>query len=292
MITRFDHAVIAVRDLDEAIRRYQALGFDVRPGGRHVGLGTHNALIRFGLDYLELLSVSNEAEAAVGGLAIETLVDFLRKREGGLLGYALATSSMEQEVEYLRHTEFTSEPLAMQRMRPDGNLLKWQLLFPGNMPWRRPWPFLIQWDTPDAQRLAWEGLGTHPNGVTGWVGIAVVVRDLERITDLYKHLLSLPVEASSAATHLNARQASFQIGSSRIDLLTPIGAGPVQQMLEEVGEGPFEITLAVKNLDQARQHLTQAGIPLEPYPADSSRAVLPAEHALGARLVLKEETTA
>ena len=49
MITRFDHAVIAVRDLDEAMRRYQALGFDVRPGGRHVGLGTHNTLIRFGL---------------------------------------------------------------------------------------------------------------------------------------------------------------------------------------------------------------------------------------------------
>src|SRR5947209_20139811 len=104
MITRVDHAVIAVRDLDEAIRRYQALGFDVRPGGRHVGLGTHNALIRFGLDYLELLSVHNETEAA-GGTATETLVDFLREREGGLLGYALATSNMEQEAEYLRHSE-------------------------------------------------------------------------------------------------------------------------------------------------------------------------------------------
>jgi catechol 2,3-dioxygenase-like lactoylglutathione lyase family enzyme len=292
MITRFDHAVIAVRDLDEAIRRYQALGFDVRPGGRHVGLGTHNALIRFGLDYLELLSVYNEAEAAAGGTAIETLVDFLRKREGGLLGYALATSNMEQEAEYLRHTEIASEPFGMQRMRPDGNLLKWRLLIPGNVPWRRPWPFLIQWDTPDAQRLTWEGLGTHPNGVTGWVDIAVAVRDLERIRDLYKHFLGLSVEPGSVATHLNTQQASFQIGSSRIDLLKPTGAGPVEQMLEEVDVGPFEITLAVKNLDQARKYLTQAGIPLEPYPADSSRAVLPPEHTLGARLVLKEEAMA
>ncbi|HKF37894.1 MAG TPA: VOC family protein [Ktedonobacteraceae bacterium] len=289
MITRFDHAVIAVGDLDEAIRRYQALGFDVRPGGRHVGLGTYNALIRFGLDYLELLSVSNEAEAAAGGLAIETLVDFLRKREGGLLGYALATSNMEQEAEYLHHSEFPSEPLGMQRMRPDGNLLKWRLLFPGNVPWRRPWPFLIQWDTPDAQRLTWEGPGTHPNGVTGWVGITIVVRDLERMTDLYTHLLGLSMEPGSRATHLNTQQASFQLGSSRIDLLKPTGAGPVQQMLEEVGEGPFEITLAVKNLDQARKYLTRVGIPLEPYLADSARAVLPPEHTLGAHLVLKEE---
>jgi len=288
MVTRFDHAVIAVRDLDEAIGRYQALGFDVRPGGRHVGLGTHNALVRFGLDYLELISIYDQAEAAAGRAGIGTLVDFLGKREGGLVGYALATSTMEQEAEYIRQTEYASEPFAMQRMRPDGHLLQWRLLVPGKVSWRRPWPFLIQWDTPDDQRLAWEGLGTHPNGVIGWVGIAVAVRDLERMTELYKHLLGLSVEAGSAATHPNMQQDSFQVGPSRIDLLTPTGGGQVKQMLEEVGEGPFEITLAVKNLDQTRKYLTQAGISLEPYPADTSRAVLPAEQALGARLVLKE----
>lgn len=97
------------------------------------------------------------------------------------------------------------------------------------------------------------------------------------------------MEPGSAVTHLNTQQASFRIESTRIDLLTPTGAGPVQQMLEEVGEGPFEITLVVKNLDQARKYLAQTGIPLESYPADSYRAVLPPEHTLGARLVLKEE---
>ena len=33
MITRFDHAVIAVADLDLAIEAYRALGFDVFPAG-------------------------------------------------------------------------------------------------------------------------------------------------------------------------------------------------------------------------------------------------------------------
>src|SRR5687767_5894308 len=41
MITRFDHAVIAVADLDLAIEAYRALGFDVFPGGRHEHRGTH-----------------------------------------------------------------------------------------------------------------------------------------------------------------------------------------------------------------------------------------------------------
>ena len=35
MITRFDHAVIAVSDLDRAIEAYRSLGFDVFSGGRH-----------------------------------------------------------------------------------------------------------------------------------------------------------------------------------------------------------------------------------------------------------------
>ncbi len=54
---RFDHAVIAVQDLDAAMAAYRDLGFAVTPGGKHTGRGTHNAIIRFGLDYLELLAV-------------------------------------------------------------------------------------------------------------------------------------------------------------------------------------------------------------------------------------------
>ncbi len=57
MISRFDHAVIAVRNLDAAISAYRALGFEVSPGGHHTGLGTYNAIIRFGLDYIELLAL-------------------------------------------------------------------------------------------------------------------------------------------------------------------------------------------------------------------------------------------
>src|SRR5579862_2137070 len=100
MITRFDHSVIAVRDLDAAISAYQALGFEVSPGGRHTGLGTYNAIIRFGLDYLELLSVYDKSEAEQGrGLAGMALLDFFEKQEGGLVGYALANDAIQQEAD-------------------------------------------------------------------------------------------------------------------------------------------------------------------------------------------------
>lgn len=286
MITRFDHTVIAVRDLDEAMQRYKALGFDVSAGGRHTGLGTHNALIRFGLDYIELLSVYNEAEAAAGGLARSALVDFLREHESGLVGYALAISDMQQEAARFRSGPTATEPFAMQRMRPDGHLLSWHLLVPGNVAWRRPWPFLIHWDIPDEQRLAWEKPGTHPNGAIRWAEIAVAVRDLESAVELYQRQLELPMSARDEAPHLAARRATFHVGSSRIDLLAPTAKGPVQQMLDEVGEGTFELTLAVRNLAETRAYLTQAGIRAEAYPADSRKLLLAPHQTPGARLVL------
>jgi catechol 2,3-dioxygenase-like lactoylglutathione lyase family enzyme len=289
MITRFDHAVIGVRDLDEAIHGYRSLGFDVSPGGRHSGLGTHNAIIRFGLDYLELISIydENEVDARLPGGKV--LLDFLQKREGGLLGYALATTDIQQDAERFLQLGLAAQgPFAMQRMRPDGHLLSWRLLVPGGIPWRRPWPFLIQWDIPDEQRLSWEKPGVHPNGVTGWNGIAIGVRDLESAINLYQRQLGLAFSQRDEVPHLPTQRASFQVGPSRIDLLMPTGEGPVQHMLEEIGEGPFELTLTVRDLSQAREVLKQAGMSPEPGLETSATLILPLHQALGARLVLTD----
>src|SRR5579859_1207342 len=292
MITRFDHTVIAVRDLDAAMSSYQKLGFAVSQGGQHPGMGTRNALIRFGLDYIELLTVDDQAEAISARLAGKALVDFLQEREGGPLGYALASDTLEREAESLSQTRLTvGAPFTMQRKRPDGHLLAWRLLVPDQVAWRRPWPFLIQWDTPDERRLAWEMSGTHPNGAIGWSGIAVAVRDIEYCIGLYRHLLKQEPGPAEEIEHLAARRIRFQVGSSSIELLQPSRDGLVQQMLEEMGEGPFEVTLAVKDLEQSRAYLAQADISAEPYPTDSPqrpRLLLDPEQALGVRLVFAQ----
>ena len=288
MITRFDHVVIAVRNLEEAIRHYQKLGFDVSPGGRHTGLGTHNAIIRFGLDYIELISIYDETEVNSSRLGGKVALDFLRKREGGLLGYALATSDIEQDAEHFRKIGLEAVgPFAMQRMRPDGQLLSWRLLVPGGVPWRQPTPFLIQWDAPDEQRLTWERLGTHPNGATGWKGIEVAVSNLQHTFDVYQRQLGLQPDRGDVRDDLAATRIPFHVGTSTVDLLWPFDEeGPVQDMLTEIGEGPYEVTLTVKDLDQTREFLKQRGI--SPESEDSYALLLPLEQTLGARLVLTE----
>ena len=51
-----DHLVLAVRDLEEARRRYRALGFTLTPPARHP-FGTGNSLVQLDGAFLELLAV-------------------------------------------------------------------------------------------------------------------------------------------------------------------------------------------------------------------------------------------
>ena len=281
MVTRFDHAVIAVRDLAKAIDLYRRLGFEVDPGGRHTGLGTYNALIRFGLDYIELISIYDQDEVRASGPRGTTLQDLLQKREGALAAYALATETIQQEAERFQQTGLdASGPFAMERLRPDGHLLQWRLLVPGGVSYRRPWPFIIQWDAPDEQRLTWDKPGKHPNGATRWYSIDVAVRDLESGIHLYKTQFGLE-EVSRDPT---GQRAQFRVGSSTITLLAP-GSTKLAQ-LDEIGEGPVTLRFAVKSVEQARKLLEQQGIKAEIL--SSGSLLLPLQETLGARILLGE----
>src|SRR4051812_8160477 len=92
-----DHAIIAVRDLDQAVQDYQKLGFTVIRGVHSNG-ATQNALIAFedGI-YLELLALT-------GAQPIPGMVDFsvLLNRGEGLVGYALRTENIEAEAAQLK----------------------------------------------------------------------------------------------------------------------------------------------------------------------------------------------
>lgn len=225
---RLDHVVIAVRDLEDATARYRALGFDARAGGRHTGRGTHNAIIRFGLDYLELISVYDEAEARQAGRT--ELVDYLREREG-LVAYALATDDIDAEATRLAAAGLSvDDPFAMERLRPDGSRLSWRLVILGDTQYRRPWPFFIQWDQSDAERLARDGGSTHPNGARRITGVTVAVSDLDGAIDLYDRVLGLT----------STDPGVFALDGARVTL----------ERRTDDGDGPYEIEIAAASAQE------------------------------------------
>lgn len=66
MPRRLDHLVICVRDLAQAARDWQALGFNLTPTGVHP-FGTSNRLAMFANNFLELLAVTDAAAVPPAG---------------------------------------------------------------------------------------------------------------------------------------------------------------------------------------------------------------------------------
>lgn len=256
LISGFDHAVIAVRDLDLAVAAYRDLGFECSFGGRHAGRGTHNAIVAFGQGYIELIGVHDEAMARACGGNVLDLVRYLGDRGDGPLGFAFATSDLGAlRIRWTSQDQATPMPevVPMERTRPDGIRLTWRLLIPGGSAWRKPWPFFIRWDdTPGRQRMEAERLTSHPNGASRVAGISVVVRSLAEVLFLYRDVMGLTiVEEPAYDVEVGAERVRLEINGFQVDLLEPAGSGPARAALDQDGEGLFQIDLEVSDLPNA-----------------------------------------
>ena len=258
MITRFDHVVIGVPDIPTAVAAYKKLGFDVAEGGQHPSIGTRNAIIRFGLDYIELLAVEDKDQAYASGSFGGEFADAVTK-SSGLVAFVLASDNLDEEAAGLAEIAQSAQgPFAMDRIRPDGRRLNWRLVIPGSSPWRKPWPFLIEWETPDSERLNWDFPGTHSNGACGVKAIDLLVEDLSFALKVYENAFGM------TATKVNESSVQYQLGNFSLNLSLPT-SDDMRSELTTLGAGPFCLALRHKN-------------------GEASAKELPLDEALGARI--------
>jgi hypothetical protein len=151
-----DHLIYAAPDLTAAVADLEdRLGVRAQPGGRHPGLGTHNALLALGPQtYLEIIAPdpgqpepSAPRPFLVGDLS-----------GGALVGWALACDDIDQTVTEARsHGYDPGEVGDGQRVGPAGATLRWratELPLAGGLV-----PFLICWgDAEHPARSAPRGL--------------------------------------------------------------------------------------------------------------------------------------
>ena len=142
-----DHLLWAVPELEEGCRQIARwTGVQPTPGGRHPGVGTHNALLSLGQGiYLEIIA-PDPTQDRFSGLG-ELLRDL---QTPTLLTWCALSWDIEKTGLRARSAGLTSQyPFAMSRRRPDGVDLNWRILLVEDHPFGPLLPFFIQWDSPE-----------------------------------------------------------------------------------------------------------------------------------------------
>lgn len=150
MFLGIDHVVIAVANPDEAAAALaRELGLDATGGGRHDALGTFNRLVWLGDSYLELIGVFDRALAERSWLGAPTVRAL--DAGGGLATWAIATDALDDDATALRAIGADlGEPIAGERRRPDGTMVRWRRSTPRRLGPTEP-PFLIEHDPAAAE---------------------------------------------------------------------------------------------------------------------------------------------
>lgn len=162
MLTRLDHLVILVHDLDTATEDYERLGFRVTPGGEHADGLTRNALVPFrDGTYLELVAFVDPED---GRDNVWGWREFLPGE--GLIDYCAASDGLPEDVKRLQRLGFeVSGPHEGGRKLPDGREIRWRSA--SFVQEGRVLPFLIEDATPRETRVPAGPATDHPNGATG-----------------------------------------------------------------------------------------------------------------------------
>lgn len=142
-MNQLDHLVIAAPDLDAAKQRFQDdTGVAPVDGGRHVGLGTRNALVSFGNGrYLEIIAPDPEQDLDGGfGAALADLVSELP------LHWAVRVTGLQRVADHATSVGLDSGIIRRTtRATPDGTLLEWELMGVSGHDLGGFVPFYIDW---------------------------------------------------------------------------------------------------------------------------------------------------
>lgn len=176
-ISRIDHVIIAVKNLDAAATTYRRLGFTLTPRGLHEGKGTGNHCIMFKDSYIELLGIVDEV-GAKGRLA-----DRVNAQGEGGMGIAYGADDADKAAAALRAAGIAAEdPNELSRpLDLDGKreLVRFRNIMMPNLTLPNTMQFVCTHLTPELTRARHEWQ-LHPNGATAISSITIATDDLAR----------------------------------------------------------------------------------------------------------------
>ena len=269
-----DHVVIDVRDrMDEAMRRFAALGFRLTPRGRHT-LGSVNHLAMFTTDYLELLGFDE------GGATRPELARF----PAGLNGLVFKTTDADLVYRHAAATglpvlpvQAFSRPVALDGTTHDARF-RTTILDPARVAMGRV--YFCEHLTPDlVWRPEWQA---HPNSACAIARVVVATPDPPRTALPFRDLFG-----GDSVSERDERQV-VAAGTAEVELTQPntVAAEFGEAAAKPAGRAEYMAALGirVRSLRDATQRLSSVpGVRVEP-----QRLIVTAAAAFNTTIVFSE----
>jgi catechol 2,3-dioxygenase-like lactoylglutathione lyase family enzyme len=118
----------------------------------------------------------------------------------------------------------------------------------------------------------------HPLGFTGLKRYSIAVADLESATQFMEDFLGAAILYEEARPGVVARAVGFRLDDTVAELISPVGAGPIERFLARYGDGIRSTVFAVRDLGQAERYFAERGVTLRPGDAPGAVAIAPEDN--------------
>jgi catechol 2,3-dioxygenase-like lactoylglutathione lyase family enzyme len=246
MISKLDHLIVAVNDLDEAERNYKKI-FGVEPvwKGEHKELGTANVIFNFKNTYFEHLSSKGN------GLGAELVNNSISENGEGLIGQALGTEDIKETRKLLAEKGFSiSEPLeGVGENSINKEIRKWKNIFLPPELTRGIFSFIIQHTNGSLPQVKEYKISS----ISKLDHVVINTNDADGFINIYKNIFNIRLALDKVIEHWNTRILFFRLNKTTIEV--------VEQNHKEVEpDRLWGLAWGVKSIKDAHARLIKEGV--------------------------------
>lgn len=229
---KLDHIVHAIQVTPEDMTKLaNSHGFHAVKGGQHEKWGTANALHFLSSSYIEWLAVEDEEIASQADHPLTELLVHDLETGPGFLTVCLRTDDIESLNTRLTSKGFeTTGVLDASRKTPEGQLLKWKMLFiKEEVSNNLPMPFFIEWEQSQEEKYANLSREGQLSANVQFLELSVVqfgVNEPEKTITTWADLLDASVEGHA-----------IQLENTRLEFVSNTSSDERLQQIDIKGTG-------------------------------------------------------
>ena len=246
MIKSIDHILVAVKDLEKAVRDYSLVfGFGPTWQGNHPSLGTKNALFPLENMYLELIAIDDEGPLA------KTVNEHLKKNGESIFGLALETDNIELAKNELS-ASFNTD-LEISDGKGVNNISKderhWRNIFIPNKFSRGIFTLLIQ----HTKGILPEHDISDESNISRMDHVVINSNDPDGLVDLYGDKYGIRLALDQFVEKWGGRMLFFRTDHTTIEAIGIKKDGPAEDSL-------WGLAWTTKNIKKTHKRLVDAGV--------------------------------